>query len=86
MSIEITNARMLLPLIVSFKDGDKEYSAFIYLDQTKQDIIVPDASDILNMDEFKTAFAKYYKLKNPIIKVPDVPKVDFETPANFRGV
>jgi len=85
--IEITDIRVLLPALVTFKQGDEELSVFAYVDQLKKDIVLPDTSEIINVDEFKTAFANFYNSKNKANKIPPLPrsamaKVD---PEQFKG-
>ncbi len=43
------------------------------MDSLKSDIIIPDTSDIPDVDEFKEACRKHYILKNPAYKTPDLP-------------
>lgn len=85
--MEVTDIRLLLPAMVSFKTDDKDYSVFVYIDQIKKDVIVPDASDILDLDEFKKAFAQFYNKKNPAVKIPTPPSKDFQniSPKAFTG-
>ena len=88
MSIEIKDVRLILPALVSFKQNDQEYSVFIYIDQAKKDIVIPDTAGILDVNEFKKAFEKHYNSKNPVPKTPVIPsknifnKVD---PTDFTG-
>lgn len=72
--IEVKNMRVILPALVEFTQNGEERSVFVYLDQSKKDIVVPDASEIENIDEFKAAFVDYYNKKNPIAAKPVLPK------------
>lgn len=78
--MEIIDIRLLLPATVSFKIDNEEHSVFIYIDQMKKDIIIPDFPEGINFDfaEFKNAFAKFYNLKNPAVKIPMPPKTEFQ--------
>jgi hypothetical protein len=72
--IEVNEMRVILPALVEFTQNGEEHSVFVYLDHSKKDIVVPDASEIEDINEFKAAFAKYYNQKNPIAKQPVLPK------------
>ena len=72
--IEIKDIRLLLPAMVSFKKDDVEQSVFVYIDQGKMDIVIPDTTGIENVEEFRSSFAKYYNSKNPAYKTPPLPK------------
>ena len=88
MSIEIKDVRLILPALVSFKQNDKEYSVFVYIDQGKKDVVIPDTSDIADVDEFKRAFIKHYNSKNPVPKTPTLPSKDIfkkVDPNSFTG-
>lgn len=88
MSIEIKNVRLILPAFVSFKQNDEEYSVFIYIDQAKKDIVIPDTTGILDIDEFKRAFFQHYNMKNPVLKTPMMPSKDIFKkidPSSFTG-
>ena len=73
MSIEIKDVRLILPALVSFKQNDEELSVFVYIDQAKKDVVIPDTSGISDIDEFKRAFVKHYNSKNPLYKTPTLP-------------
>jgi len=88
MSVEIKDVRLILPALVSFKQNDEEYSVFVYIDQAKKDIVIPDTAEILDIDEFKRSFAKYYSSKNPAQKPPVMPSQDIFKkidPTTFKG-
>jgi hypothetical protein len=74
MSIEIQDIRLIFPALVHFKKDNEEQSVFVYLDQSKMDIIIPDTTGIEDVTEFKEAFAKYYSTKNQGVKAPNLPK------------
>jgi hypothetical protein len=88
MSIEIKDVRLILPALVSFEQNGEKLSTFVYIDQTKKDVIIPETSEIVDIDEFKKAFAQYYNSKNPVPKTPTLPsneifkKID---PNIFKG-
>jgi len=88
MTIEIKEVRLLFPAMVVFTQDSEENSVFVYLDQTKRDIVIPDVGG-LNVGEFKLAYAEYYNKKNPAPKPPVMPdkeifnKID---PNSFKGV
>lgn len=84
--IEITDIRMLLPAMVNFKQNGEEFSSFVYIDQLKRDVILPDASEI-NVEEFKAAFINFFNLKNKTNKIPPLPKSAMEpiNPEQFRS-
>jgi len=88
MSIEIKDVRLILPALVTFKQDDQELSVFVYIDQGKKDVVVPDPTGISDIDEFKRAFVKHYNSKNPVPKTPVLPdreifkKID---PNSFTG-
>jgi hypothetical protein len=84
--IEITDIRVLLPALVTFKQNNEELSVFAYVDQLKKDIVLPDASEIIDVDEFKTAFAAFYNSKNKANKIPPLPKSAMEKvdPEQFK--
>lgn len=85
--IEITDIRVLLPALVSFKQNDQDLSVFAYIDQLKKDVVLPDTSEIINVDEFKAAFATFYNSKNKANKIPPLPKNAMEKvdPDQFRS-
>jgi hypothetical protein len=88
MSIEIKDVRLILPALVSFKQNEQEYTVFVYIDHAKKDIVIPDISDISDVEEFKKAFIKHYNSKNPISKTPVLPSKDIFNkidPNNFTG-
>lgn len=87
MNIEIKEVRVILPAFVSFSRNGEEYSAFVYIDQARKDVVVPDMTDIGNLDEFKKAFLEYYHSKNPLPKVPTFPNKDIlnKTKPNVNG-
>jgi hypothetical protein len=88
MNVEIKDVRLILPALVSFKQNDQEYSVFVYIDQAKKDIVIPDTAEIVDVEEFKRAFAKHYNSKNPVPKTPVIPSKDIFTkvdPTNFTG-
>ena len=88
MSIEIKDVRLILPALVSFKQNDEELSVFVYIDHAKKDVVIPDMSGILDVDEFKRAFVKHYNSKNPVPKTPVIPKKDIFNkvdPTDFTG-
>lgn len=74
--MKIKEVRLILPALITFEQDDKEYTTFVYIDQAKKDIVIPDTTDILDVDEFKRACAKYYNLKNPVPKTPVLPSKD----------
>jgi hypothetical protein len=84
--IEITDIRVLLPALVSFKQDDKELSIFVYIDQLKKDVVLPDMSDISNLEEFKAAFTTFYNSKNKANKIPPLPRSAMEKvdPEQFK--
>lgn len=84
---EIKDIRILLPALVSFKQNDEELSIFVYIDQLKKDLVLPDTSEIINVEEFKAAFSTFYNSKNKPIKVPPLPKHAMENvdPEQFRS-
>lgn len=84
--IEITDIRILLPALVTFKQNDQDLSVFAYIDQLKKDIVLPDASEIVNVDEFKAAFATFYNSKNKANKIPPLPRSAMEKvdPEQFK--
>lgn len=72
--MEIINVNLLLPAVVSFKKDDKNYTVFIYINQEKRDVIVPEWDEtIMNIEEFKKSLADFFNSKNKIIKIPEVP-------------
>jgi len=88
MSIEIKDVRLILPALVYFKQNDQEHTVFVYVDQAKKDIIIPDPSDISDVEEFKQAFQKHYNSKNPVPKTPSLPDKDIfkkVNPSTFKG-
>jgi hypothetical protein len=88
MSIEIQDVRLILPALVSFKQDDQELSVFVYIDQGKKDVVIPDATGINDVDEFKRAFVKHYNSKNPVPKTPTLPDKDIfkkMNPNSFKG-
>ena len=88
MSIEIKDVRLILPALVTYEQNDQEHTAFVYIDQAKKDVVIPDVSGILDIDEFKQAFVKHYNSKNPIPKAPVLPSKDFFKkidPDTFKG-
>jgi len=84
--MEVLDIRLLLPAMVSFKKDDKEYSVFVYVDQLKKDIIVPDV-DGIDVDALKVAFGKFFNSKNKVVKVPPLPEGNFQDfhAKNFTG-
>lgn len=72
--MEITDIRLLLPALVSFKQNGKETSVFVYVDQLKKDVVIPDSTYITDIDEFKANFAKYYNSRNRAVKIPSPPQ------------
>jgi hypothetical protein len=50
MSIEIKDVRLILPALVSFTQNDQDYSVFVYIDQGKKDIVIPDTSEIMKVN------------------------------------
>lgn len=88
MSIEIKDVRLILPALVSFKQDDQDLSVFVYIDQGKKDVVIPDTTGILDVEEFKRAFVKHYNSKNPIPKTPILPSKDIFNkidPNSFTG-
>jgi hypothetical protein len=88
MSIEIKDVRLILPALVSFTQNDQDYSVFVYIDQGKKDIVIPDTSEIMDVEEFKQAFQKHYNSKNPVPKTPNLPDKDIfkkVNPSTFTG-
>lgn len=88
MSIEIKDVRLILPALVSFKQDDQELSVFVYIDQGKKDVVIPDITGINDVDEFKRAFVKHYNSKNPVPKTPTLPDKDIfkkMNPNSFKG-
>lgn len=85
--IEITDIRVLLPALVNFKQDDEILSVFAYVDQIKKEVVLPDTSGIINVDEFKAAFATFYNSKNKANKIPPIPKNTMENfhPDQFKG-
>ena len=81
--MEITDIRLRLPAIVTFKQNDKDLSVFVYLDQIKMDVVIPDDTEITNVEEFKKAFAKYNK--SQMSKTSDVPVFKKMNPNDFTG-
>jgi hypothetical protein len=89
MSIEIQDVRLILPALVSFKQDDQELSVFVYIDQGKKDVVIPDTTGINDVDEFKRAFVKHYNSKNPVPKTPTLPDKDIfkkMNPNNFKDI
>jgi hypothetical protein len=84
--IEITDIRVLLPALVTFKQNDQDLSVFAYIDQLKKDVVLPDTSEIVNIDEFKAAFANFYNSKNKANKIPPLPRSAMEKvdPEQFK--
>lgn len=84
--IEITDIRVLLPALVNFKQDDKELSIFVYIDQLKKDVVLPDMSDISDLEGFKAAFAIFYNSTNKANKIPPLPKRAMEKvdPEQFK--
>jgi hypothetical protein len=78
MNTEIKDIRLILPAMVTLKQDDEELSVFVYIDQARMDVVIPDPTGIKDVDEFKKAFAKYYTNKNPSPKSPEVPKNMFK--------
>lgn len=70
--IEIKDIRILFPAMISYEEDGAKQSIFVYIDQLKQDVIIPDEHGI-DVDEFKKVFAKYYGLKNVAVKTPKMP-------------
>lgn len=86
MNTEIKDIRLILPAMVTLKQNDEEISVFVYIDQARMDVVIPDTTEVKDVDEFKKAFLKYYTNKNPIPKSPEVPKNLFKQDAsNFKG-
>lgn len=87
MSIEIKDVRLILPALVSLKHNDQDISLFVYVDQAKLDVVIPDPGEI-DVAEFKQAFFKYYTSKNPVPKTPNLPNKDIfkkMDPSSFKG-
>jgi hypothetical protein len=84
---EITDIRLLLPALVTFKQNGQDLSVFAYIDQLKKDVVLPDISDIPDVSEFKAAFANFYNSKNKANKIPPLPKSAMEKvdPEQFRS-
>lgn len=88
MSIEIKDVRLILPALVSFKQDDQDLSVFVYIDHGKKDVVIPDTTGILDVEEFKRAFVKHYNSKNPVPKTPTLPSKDIFNkidPNSFTG-
>lgn len=88
MNIEIKDARLLLPALVYFTQNGKDYNTFVYIDQARKDVIIPDTSEIADIAEFKQSFLKYYNSKNPVPKTPMFPSGDIfakVNPDKFKG-
>lgn len=76
MSIEIKDVRLVFPALVSFKQNEEEFTVFVYVDQTKKDVVIPDTTGISDINEFKKAFAEHYNARNPLPKAPVLPSKD----------
>jgi hypothetical protein len=87
MSIEIKDVRLILPAMVSFVQNGEEFSTFVYIDQARKDVVVPDSTDILDIEAFKKAFKEHYNSKNPLPKVPTMPNKEIfnKTKPNVNG-
>lgn len=75
MSIEIQSVRLLLPATVLFKQDGEDVEVFVYIDQLQRNVIIPDETEINDVEEFKKQFSKFYNPKKPVI-IPKVPSIN----------
>jgi hypothetical protein len=91
MKVEIKDVHLLLPALVTCNNDGQEFTVFIYIDQAKKDVIIPDPATpagIIDSEHFKEAFFKYYNKKNPAYKTPILPSSDIFNkvdPTKFKG-
>ncbi len=90
MKVEIKDVRLLLPAMVYCEKDGQEFSVFVYIDQAKKDIIIPDpvtSAGIIDAEHFKEVFFKYYSFKNPPPKPPVMPNKDIFNmdPSRYKG-
>jgi hypothetical protein len=76
--MKINGIKILFPVLISYTENDTEVSVFVYLDQFKKDIIIPDTSDINDIELFRKEALKFIETQYKVIKAPEVPKDGFK--------
>ncbi len=85
--MKIKELRALWPAIVEFEEDGNSNSVLIYMDQIKGEVIIPEVSEIKNLEAFEEAVRKYMIDSVVRVEAPSVPREGFEKldPESYMG-
>ncbi len=86
MSAEVKEVQLLFPALVTFKQDDGEVTTLVFIDQAKNEILIPPVLNFVTAPyEWQQAYKTYYQNKHPITKIPTIPRDVYKDMSKSKG-